>query len=609
MKLSPRRAACAFVLASALTAAVIAAPAQANTTLLGVNGKIAYTTNADIENVGPGTNGPAQQGPTKCFVPLPVGAEAGFGFSALFCNAEIATINPDGGGFFQVTHNDTQDDHAAWLPADGSKLAFQRVFLDKTCELCSYEVTDVTPDGATEHQLTSEPTIFQGEQPSYSPNGSQIAFEGLNPDFPLGNRLSSDPEIDQLNHLAQIIYTMPAAGQTAGAPAPLLPASETDEVEGKGTFSFVSDSQPSYSPDGTKVVFARLVITETELVIGGVAQRGQFTENVDFTSEIRTAPASGGSSTLVESPGTCSISRQAFLVALASTEAGGTATGALPPDARGGLNQCVWDAAPTWSPDGSKLAIERITFPRFQLEVDAASRGFIQTQEDSDVVTMNADGNNQVDISDVTEPADCGAAIRGETAFCSLDQEPTWSPDGKKIAFHSNRDSTGAFPLIACEKVDQTLCDDEIWTMNADGSSPFQVTSNDVNDINPDWQRIPPPVPPTPPAPPVATPAKPTVAVAGVRQACVRGAFHVRLRVGTTASVKNVVVKLDGKRLKSTSKGSFTLSINPKKLKAGRHRLTITVTDSAGQTTTSRKSFSVCKAAKPRRRSVPRFTG
>jgi hypothetical protein len=99
------------------------------------------------------------------------------------------------------------------------------------------------------------------------------------------------------------------------------------------------------------------------------------------------------------------------------------------------------------------------------------------------------------------------------------------------------------------------------------------------------------------------------VGVAGVRRACVSSSFHVRLRVGTTASVKSVVVKLDGKRLKSTSKGSFTLSINPKKLKSGRHRLTITVTDSAGQTVTSRRSFSVCKAAKPRRRSAPRFTG
>jgi Tol biopolymer transport system component len=383
-------------------------------------------------------------------------------------------------------------------------------------------------------------------------------------------------------------------------------------VVGKGTMSFVSDSQPSYSPDGTKIVFSRLILQENILEIGAVSTRGGTTEDDTFTSEIRTAPATGGPSTLVESSGSCSVRRSSFIVVLAAVQSGGlpspdSASGA---PATRGESGCVWDAAPTWSPDGSKLAVERISFPQFQLEVDAASRGIVlQTLEDSDIVTMNADGNNQVDVSDVTEPVGCGAAIRGDVTFCSLDQEPTWSPDGTKIAFHSNRDSSGAFPLIDCEEGDGSLCDDEIWTMNVDGSSPAQVTTNDVNDIDPDWQRIPPPVPPAPPVPPVAKPAKPTVGVAGVRRACVSSSFHVRLRVGTTASVKSVVVKLDGKRLKSTSKGSFTLSINPKKLKAGRHRLTITVTDSAGQTVTSRKSFSVCKAAKPRRRSAPRFTG
>ena len=143
--------------------------------------------------------------------------------------------------------------------------------------------------------------------------------------------------------------------------------------------------------------------------------------------------------------------------------------------------------------------------------------------------------------------------------------------------------------------------------MNADGSSPFQVTNNDVNDINPDWQRIPPAS--TPPATPAAPTTPPKVGVAGVRRACVSSAFHVRFRVTTSSAVKSVVVKLDGKRIKSTTSGSFTLRINGKKLKSGRHRLTITATDSAGHVTTTHKSFSVCKAAKPRHKAAPRFTG
>ena len=47
----------------------------------------------------------------------------------------------------------------------------------------------------------------------------------------------------------------------------------------------------------------------------------------------------------------------------------------------------------------------------------------------------------------------------------------------------------------------------------------------------------------------------------------------------------------------------------PKQLPAGRHRLTITAVDSAGNTSTVRRTFSVCKAVAPKRRAAPRFTG
>jgi hypothetical protein len=294
----------------------------------------------------------------------------------------------------------------------------------------------------------------------------------------------------------------------------------------------------------------------------------------------------------------------------------GTAGGGGSSQPRLDSNQiCTWDAAPAWSPDGSKLAIERITFPSFFLEDGPATRGFAQAVDDSDIVVFNSsDGSGEVDLSKVTEPSDCGSVDTEKSGFtCAGDQKPAWSPDGTKIAFFSNRDSTGLWPAEDCIESEFTsaTCDDEIWTMNADGSSPFQVTNNDVNDINPDWQRIPPP-PAPPAAQPPAAPAAvaPKVGVAGVRRACVASAFHVRFRIATTAStVKSVVVKLDGKRIKRTAKGSFTLTINAKKLKSGRHRLTITATDSNGHVTTTRKSFSVCKAAKPRRKAAPRFTG
>ena len=80
---------------------------------------------------------------------------------------------------------------------------------------------------------------------------------------------------------------------------------------------------------------------------------------------------------------------------------------------------------------------------------------------------MNADGTGQTDLTN--DPAN--------------DVDPTWSPDGSKIAFTTNRGPTG---------------DNEIYVMNADGSNPVDLTNSPANESDPDWQ----PVPGTPPAAP-----------------------------------------------------------------------------------------------------------
>jgi Tol biopolymer transport system component len=614
MKLRLRHA----VLAGALTAIAamlpLAGSAQANTTLPGQNGKIAFTTNADIFTES--SDAADTRGAIKCPIFLPLGAEAGFGFDALFCGAEIATINPDGSGFTQLTNDTFPDDKPAWLPHDGSKLAFQSTLHDGDCleeasEICGYNLYDMAPDGSSVHQLTtthdplSGTGLFNSSSPSYSPDGSQIAFEALNQLFFEQNALRDvpeDPLFKQFNHVLQTIYTIPAGGESAGSATPLIPESD---YESKG--QVISDSQPTFSPDGTKIAFVRLTISglAPDSAIRGVP-------GLSVSSSIYTVPASGGEPTPVDSVEPCDEPIE--VVTLMAGQAAGA-----PPLAGGrgliGGATCTFDAAPAWSPDGSKLAVERITFPSGALFERSQTRGLIQVFEDSDIVTFNSsDGSGETDVSDVTEPADCATldSLKSGVA-CGTEQKPAWSPDGTKIAFFSDRNSDGVFPIEACLEQTKGLsgdqCDDEIWTVNADGTNPVQVTNNDVNDINPDWQSIPIPPPPPPPAPPVVPATKPKVSVAGVRSACVAKTFHVRFRVSTASSVKSVVVKLDGRRIKSTSRGSFTLTINGKKLKSGRHRLTITATDSNGNVTTSHKSFSVCKAAKPRRQAAPRFTG
>lgn len=601
-------------IAAALAAAAFAGPVQANSTLPGVNGKIAFTTNADtipaFEFLGAQTRGTDQQ---NCYPPIPFfSLITGVGGDVMWCGAEINTINPDGSAQTAVTDDFGSDDGAAWSSQNGSSIAYESS-KGGTCDsvnpqTCNYDIWVSNADGTNSRQLTSG--ILNEVHPSFSPDESKIAFDGLNPFFSAeaGSATKDlvDPTLEQFDHIGQSIYTMPSAG---GTPTPLLPSSETDPSQ---TGGLVSDSQAAWSPDGSQIAFTRLTLNSP--TIDGASTKLAVSTDLTLTTGIYVAPASGGASHEVGSPQQCDVSGAVIPFLLQAAEAG--KLGSVSKTVRGTTQtNCTLDVAPAWSPDGSKLAFERITYMSEPPVGPSTRLMTFNPFEGSDIMVMNAaDGSGLTDLSKVTEPADCASFDTLDSGFtCAQDQKPAWSPDGTKIAFFSNKDASGLYPGEQCSDVSPedapSTCDDEIWVMSADGTNPTQITNNDVNDINPDWQRIPPP-PAPPAAPPVVPPAAaPKVGVAGVRRACVSKSFHIRFTIATSSTVKSVVVKLDGKRIKSTKRNKFTLTVNSKKLKAGRHRLTITATDSAGKVTTTHKTFSVCRAAKPRHKSAPRFTG
>ena len=73
-----------------------------------------------------------------------------------------------------------------------------------------------------------------------------------------------------------------------------------------------------------------------------------------------------------------------------------------------------------------------------------------------DIYVMNADGTGQVRLTN--NPAG--------------DWSPSWSPDGQRITFVSNRDSNW-----------------EIYVMNADGTGQVNLTNNPATDSAPAWSR------------------------------------------------------------------------------------------------------------------------
>lgn len=75
-----------------------------------------------------------------------------------------------------------------------------------------------------------------------------------------------------------------------------------------------------------------------------------------------------------------------------------------------------------------------------------------------DIWIMNADGSNQVNLTPDPLPA------------VTSEYRPAWSPDGTKIVYGSNQAG-----------------DSDLWTMNADGSGKHQLTGSMDFDTEPAW--------------------------------------------------------------------------------------------------------------------------
>ena len=156
-------------------------------------------------------------------------------------------------------------------------------------------------------------------------------------------------------------------------------------------------------------------------------------------------------------------------------------------------NSWADDVSPVWSPDGRRIAFVSlrdtltgkwglgpgtIYIMDFDPVVGVANNLFRLTDGTSEDgwPTWSPDGRRVAFQSDRTGNWDIwvmntdGSGLTQLTNHPEDDEHPDWSPDGKKIAFTSRREGNR-----------------DIWVMNADGSKPVNLTKTPSRDRYPMW--------------------------------------------------------------------------------------------------------------------------
>ena len=211
------------------------------------------------------------------------------------------------------------------------------------------------------------------------------------------------------------------------------------------------DASPSWSPDGRKIVFSRNSADIWVVNVDGTQPRN-LTKTPDRQERDPAYSPDGARIAYTVSP----ISGGGTQIYVMNANGSGqrNLTPEEPIDCPNGgtLDFGVISVDPSWSPNG-----RRIVFAD-----DAGCGPDGGGMNGHNIWVMNPDTlvKTRLTHDDDTE-----------------DTQPAFSPDGTKIVFVSDRDSSASFPK-------------EIYTMNADGSGIRRLTTNGATDEHPDWQPL-----------------------------------------------------------------------------------------------------------------------
>lgn len=202
-------------------------------------------------------------------------------------------------------------------------------------------------------------------------------------------------------------------------------------ANGSGQKRLTEGLSPAWSPDGKRIAF--------------------FTGR-DGNQEIYVMNANGsGLTNLTKDPGSDnepSWSADGKRIAFASNRGGAFRIWVMNPDGSGAkpLSAGPQDHHPAWSPSGQLVLFAR------------------STASNIDLYTVRADGSGEKQLTNTP----------------GIDFQGVWSPDGKKIVFSSDRDSSTRGLM-------------HLYAMNANGTGAKRLLTGDAADLEGDWQSLPSP--------------------------------------------------------------------------------------------------------------------
>ena len=150
---------------------------------------------------------------------------------------------------------------------------------------------------------------------------------------------------------------------------------------------------------------------------------------------------------------------------------------------------------PSWSPDGKRIVFssrrdghfigeDGITYEIYVMDIDGKNQRKLTNNRQNDWypswspdgkrIAFSSDGKGDLQNYEIYVMDADGGNQQRFTNNRVYDAKPSWSPDSKKISFHSQRDENY-----------------EIYVMDADGGNQQNLTNNPHGDLYPAWLNSP----------------------------------------------------------------------------------------------------------------------